>query len=516
MNYLIGEVYMNKVFLFTGKLYIDKGGGTNRVILNRSKSLIRQGYDVSILTISDFNTKNVETKLKKVGRLDDKVKHLNIYEYYKKINTINGKSKMQIRYFNQGATLEDENYHIEIDKPNFSAKYFKSGVYVKNKQWSKNGTLKYIDYYNNSNHTKIREKYHNTGYIQKIEYWNKDFKSQIQYFTIDGYCFLDVFFEEKNKKRKYHLYNRESLSVKRFNNSEEFYTYWLNHMCSAQDSKPFLICDKITYAPSVINMEKNIAYRICSLHSNHLKSPYKVGSPKNPPHKIVLDNMDKLDSVVILTNNQKEDIIQEFGDYDNISVIPHSVPNIPIIKAKKKKSTVSLVARLAPVKRIQHSIIAFQQVVKQFPDARLEIFGSGKLKSELKSKIKELHLENNVFLKGYSQDTDLIYQSSLVTLLTSKSEAFALVILESMINGTPVISYDINYGPNDIITNKKDGYLIEENIDVLANKIIKLLKKPRKAHKMGKRARKNALHKFDEKLITSKWIELFNYLNNKS
>src|SRR5699024_3154677 len=97
------------------------------------------------------------------------------------------------------------------------------------------------------------------------------------------------------------------------------------------------------------------------------------------------------------------------------------------------------------------------------------------------------HLENNVFLKGYSQDTDLIYQRSLVTLLTSKSEAFALVILESMINGTPVISYDINYGPNDIITNKKDGYLIEENIDVLANKIIK-----------------------------NKLIELLNYLNNKS
>src|SRR5699024_11468628 len=101
---------------------------------------------------------------------------------------------------------------------------------------------------------------------------------------------------------------------------------------------------------------------------------YKIDRTKNTPQKIILDNMYKLDSVVILTNNQKEDIIQEFGDYDNISVIPHSVPNIPIIKAKKKKSTVSLVARLAPVKRIQHSIIAFQQVVKQFPDARLEIF----------------------------------------------------------------------------------------------------------------------------------------------
>src|SRR5699024_9933544 len=136
--------------------------------------------------------------------------------------------------------------------------------------------------------------------------------------------------------------------------------------------------------------------------------------------------------------------------------------------------------------------------------------------SELKSKIKELHLENNVFLKGYSQDTDLIYQSSLVTLLTSKSEAFALVILESMINGTPVISYDINYGTNDIITNKKNGYLIEENINVCDNKIFQSIIKPRKHHNKIKRSKKNALHKLEEKLITSKLIQLFNYLNNKS
>src|SRR5699024_5632776 len=145
--------------------------------------------------------------------------------------------------------------------------------------------------------------------------------------TIDGYCFLDVFFEEKNKKRKYHLYNRESLSVKRVNNSEEFYTYWLKHMCSAQDSKPFFICDKITYAQSVINIEIYIAYRICNLHSNHLKLTYNVASPKNLSDDSDLDKMDTLDSVVILTNNQKQDIIQVFGNYDNISVIPHSVPN---------------------------------------------------------------------------------------------------------------------------------------------------------------------------------------------
>ncbi len=39
-------------------------------------------------------------------------------------------------------------------------------------------------------------------------------------------------------------------------------------------------------------------------------------------------------------------------------------------------------------------------------------------------------------------------------------EGFSLALLESLAHGVPVISYDIKYGPNELITPDFNGYLI--------------------------------------------------------
>ncbi|WP_242491632.1 glycosyltransferase [Holzapfeliella floricola] len=56
-------------------------------------------------------------------------------------------------------------------------------------------------------------------------------------------------------------------------------------------------------------------------------------------------------------------------------------------------------------------------------------------------------------------------------LLTSSVEGFAMSVLEGLSNGVPQISYDIKYGPKDIITDGEDGYLVKpDDIDELAEK----------------------------------------------
>ena len=39
-------------------------------------------------------------------------------------------------------------------------------------------------------------------------------------------------------------------------------------------------------------------------------------------------------------------------------------------------------------------------------------------------------------------------------------EGFSLALLESLAHGVPVISYDIKYGPGELITSDFNGYLI--------------------------------------------------------
>ena len=55
---------------------------------------------------------------------------------------------------------------------------------------------------------------------------------------------------------------------------------------------------------------------------------------------------------------------------------------------------------------------------------------------------------------------DQEYSDAYLSLITSNMEGFSLALLESLAHGVPVISYDIKYGPNELITPDFNGYLI--------------------------------------------------------
>src|SRR5699024_2288293 len=186
----------------------------------------------------------------------------------------------------------------------------------------------------------------------------------------------------------------------------------------------------------------------------------------------------------------------------------------PKITEKKDKHLGTIVARLSSTKQIHQAIDSFKLVIAEVPNAKLEIFGAGKMRTSLEKQIKDLNLTNHVFLKGYINDTNRIYQKSIISLLTSKSDADKMELLQSMINETPIIIYHINYGPSDIITDGMYDFLIKEDINTLSEKIIYLLKNPNKAVEMGKIGRKNILKKYNDELVTKMWIDLFKNLKD--
>ena len=61
-------------------------------------------------------------------------------------------------------------------------------------------------------------------------------------------------------------------------------------------------------------------------------------------------------------------------------------------------------------------------------------------------------------------------------ILTSKYEGFSLAVVEALAEKTPVITYDIEFGPTEIINNDKLGFIIKEDTDELAKTILKFMK----------------------------------------
>ena len=66
-------------------------------------------------------------------------------------------------------------------------------------------------------------------------------------------------------------------------------------------------------------------------------------------------------------------------------------------------------------------------------------------------------------INEFTNNPLLEFQKSKASLLTSSFEGFGLSVMESINVGCPVISYDVRYGPSEIIDHGKNGYLVEQD-----------------------------------------------------
>ena len=72
-------------------------------------------------------------------------------------------------------------------------------------------------------------------------------------------------------------------------------------------------------------------------------------------------------------------------------------------------------------------------------------------------------LNEYVEINEFTNNPLLEFNNSRASLLTSNYEGFGLTIMESIDAGCPVVSYDVKYGPREIIEEGKTGYLVEPN-----------------------------------------------------
>ncbi len=112
----------------------------------------------------------------------------------------------------------------------------------------------------------------------------------------------------------------------------------------------------------------------------------------------------------------------------------------------RKKFTFVTVGRLDAGKN--HSIII--DAIKDL-DAELWIIGEGPLRNTLQAKIKELHLEDSVYLLG-RQDNPFKYLSKAdCFVFSSNHEGFPNVLVEALACALPIISTDCPSGPREIL-----------------------------------------------------------------
>jgi glycosyltransferase involved in cell wall biosynthesis len=93
------------------------------------------------------------------------------------------------------------------------------------------------------------------------------------------------------------------------------------------------------------------------------------------------------------------------------------------------------------------------------------------LMSELKKLMSQLNINENVHFIGFQSDSAEFLGQLDLFLLSSSSEGFSISTIEAMATNIPVIATRCG-GPEEIITNNIDGYLVEVNSPEEINKTL--------------------------------------------
>ena len=134
------------------------------------------------------------------------------------------------------------------------------------------------------------------------------------------------------------------------------------------------------------------------------------------------------------------------------------------------------VGRLAEPKDYETTIKAFRILKEKGIKEKLFIIGDGYLKEKLNDLIKEMNLENQIFLLGAKSNPYIYMKYANLLIHSSKKEGFPIVLLEGMYGGVPIISSNFKTGACELIEKEKNGEIFKTgDYKDLANKIEKLL-----------------------------------------
>lgn len=238
--------------------------------------------------------------------------------------------------------------------------------------------------------------------------------------------------------------------------------------------------ETVTFVDGVIGLGAHLSNAMKSpralfMHAEHRDQKGDV----LPVFKNFISEFDG-ESIITATNVHKKEIEEDLKPSQNVTVIPHYY-DAATVKPQKRKNIVTLSRLDLSGKPIDECIRAFAKIKNEFPDVDYLIYGKGSGEDQLNSLIKKLKCQNRIKLMGYTKEPLAVFNSSLASVYPTLTEGFGLSILESLAMACPVITYDVKYGPQEMIKSGSNGYLVKPGqVNDIAEAIRKILRDPEK------------------------------------
>ncbi|MFP3860550.1 MAG: glycosyltransferase, partial [Bacteroidales bacterium] len=192
------------------------------------------------------------------------------------------------------------------------------------------------------------------------------------------------------------------------------------------------------------------------------------------------------DKVVLQTHRVSS--FFSFLPKSKIEIIPNPLNNMTPSEKVSKEKLILAVGRLEYAKGFDLLIEAFAKS-RAKNNWQLIIAGEGNEREGLERKIAENKLVSKVHLPGIQKDIASLYSRASLFVLSSRYEGYPNALAEAMGSGLPCISFNCDFGPQELIKNNINGILVEPgNVSQLANAIDDLAENPGRRKEIGKNA----------------------------
>lgn len=266
----------------------------------------------------------------------------------------------------------------------------------------------------------------------------------------------------------------------------------------------------VNYGPMAVELAEvceSMGIRMCVHFHGYDASNEAILRRYAPEYRSLLPRME---SVLVVSRAMESRLLELGAPPEKIRYVHYGVDTqrFKPLEDKMAGRVCLSVGRFVDKKAPQLTLLAFQRVVEQVPDARLVMGGEGELWQSTRSLAAALGLESKVEFPGVlsreevlrrMQSADVFVQHSVVPRFgpcAGDSEGTPVAILEAMACGLPVVSTR-HGGIPDAIDHGAQGLLVDEHdVAGMADAMTELLRSPAKRQAMGEAGRAKIEHSY--------------------
>jgi glycosyltransferase involved in cell wall biosynthesis len=224
--------------------------------------------------------------------------------------------------------------------------------------------------------------------------------------------------------------------------------------------------------------------------------------------------------IVANSESVRQKLVEEGTSEDRITVVhngldlervvaPMNVSREQALRAlgvsdvsNRYKHFVTIIANMRhEVKDYPMFLRAARRVSEGVPDVGFLLAGEGELQESFKQLSEQFQIAGQTFFLGRCENIAQLLSVSNVCVLSSKAEGFSNSILEYMAASRPVVATDVG-GAREAIIEDETGYTVASGNDqLMAERIISLLRDPAKARLMGEQGRRVVEEKFSSQAL---------------